>query len=113
MLNVYLEKFLPSALAALLVGVLLLNPLRWDWIQRASLLVAIVAVLIFATHTLSINSTAEADSKRSTLPEATSPKEAAPPGDTSTTGANSPAVSGHNNTFIYNQPAQNGRRKKQ
>jgi hypothetical protein len=54
MLSVFLEKFLPTIVGAILIGVVLVNPKRWDATQRLSLTIAIVAIVVFAVRTISL-----------------------------------------------------------
>jgi hypothetical protein len=54
MLGVFLEKFLPTFVGATLIGVILLNPKKWDATQRVSLTIAIVAIVVFAVRTISL-----------------------------------------------------------
>jgi len=95
MLNVFLEKYLPSIIGAVLIGVLLLNPKKWDGVQRVSLGIAGVAVLVFASRTLSIKNQApaQASSAAQTIAPTT--------GNATTGGDDSPAVTGSGNSFDY------------
>lgn len=51
-MSVFLEKFVLTALSAALIAVVLTNPMNFDITQRITLGVAIIALAIFAAHTL-------------------------------------------------------------
>lgn len=49
---VFLERFILPALATVLIGVILLNPLKLDFQQQASLAIAVIAIAYFVGHTV-------------------------------------------------------------
>ena len=90
---VFLERFVLTVLAAIVMGVVVLNPFKLDWHQRISLLVAVVALAYFVGRTVYVTKPPQA-------PQVVAPT-AAPhvSGNASTTGNNSPANTGDGNTF--------------
>jgi urea transporter len=48
---VFLERFVIPILATSVVTVILLNPFKWDWVQRTTLLVGIVFTAFFFAYT--------------------------------------------------------------
>jgi hypothetical protein len=48
----WLERYILPICAAVVVGLTILNPLKLDWQQRLSLLIAISAIAYFVGHTL-------------------------------------------------------------
>jgi hypothetical protein len=94
---IFLERFVLPIFAALMVGVILLNPLKFDMRQRTSLCIGVLALAYFVGHTLhkSRPSTDEPQSK----PEVV--QSAPESGDATTSGDNSPAVPGNGNTIVY------------
>jgi uncharacterized membrane protein len=86
---VFLERFILPALATVLIGVILLNPLKFDWQQQISLAIAVVALAYFVGHT--VHRTNEA---RDTLNPPTRIT-----GPATTSGPDSPAITGDGNTL--------------
>lgn len=95
-MSFFLERFVLVILAGSVITVLLLNPLKLDWRQRASLLVCVVSLAYFVGRTL--------EKQKSTLVSPTVPvlqNPAQASGDATTSGDQSPAVTGKDNTFTY------------
>jgi hypothetical protein len=94
---IFLERFVLTVLAGGVITLVILNPLKWDWQQRTSFLVVIVAAAYFVAHTLTL--------KKPTSSQAPAPAIEAPrkTGDAATTGPNSPAVTGDSNQIQYNE----------
>lgn len=93
-LPVFLEKFVLPVLAASVVALIVLNPLKWDWRQRISLFLGVLFLAYFVAYTL----------YKSTRKEVQSPAQVATPaptGPASTSGPESPAVTGGNNQIQY------------
>jgi hypothetical protein len=55
---VFSEKFLLPVLAALVGGVVILNPMKWDWQSRVALFVAIAAFAFLLSHQLHLRNEA-------------------------------------------------------
>jgi len=103
-LLIFLERFVLPILAALVVGIILLNPLKFDRAQQISLFLAVVCTAFFIGHT--INKKQQTNAVGPTQPAVTTPLEPQKPsGDAKTSGPNSPAVTGGVNSFTYEQPA--------
>jgi hypothetical protein len=49
---IFLERFVLPVLAAVVVGIVVLNPFNLDWPQRASLLGAVICLAYFVGHTV-------------------------------------------------------------
>jgi hypothetical protein len=49
---VVLERLFLPLLATLLVGLIILNPFKFDWQQQVSLSIAVVAIVYFVDHTI-------------------------------------------------------------
>jgi hypothetical protein len=49
---IFLERFVLPLLVAVVMGVCVFNPWKWDWHQRISLSVAAIAVAYFVGYTL-------------------------------------------------------------
>jgi hypothetical protein len=96
---VFLEKFVLPILAAAILTVIALNPFNLDSKQRISLLVAVVALAYFIGHTIykRVPGSGQPTPQAVEIPKRTT-------GDATTTGPNSPAVTGDNNKIIYGQP---------
>jgi hypothetical protein len=92
---IFLERYLLPVLATMTIGVILLNPFKFDRTQQITLAICIVALAYFVGHTLERN--------KSAAPQAAVPVAQTAPrsGDAITNGDNSPAVSGNGNTFEH------------
>jgi hypothetical protein len=88
---VFLERFVLPVLATAVITVIWLNPFRWDWQQRISLLLGVLFLAYFLGYT-SYKSTRTTASPRKT-------------GDAATSAPNSPAVTGDRNNIQYGQPS--------
>jgi|HubBroStandDraft_4_1064222.scaffolds.fasta_scaffold05398_8 phosphoglycerol transferase MdoB-like AlkP superfamily enzyme len=93
---VFLEKFVLPVLAASVVAVIVINPLKWDWRQRIALFMGVLFLAYFVAYTL----------YRSTPKETPTPVTVETPktGNATTSGANSPANTGNGNNFNNDQP---------
>jgi len=49
---IFLERFVLPVLATSVITVILLNPFKWDWRQRTSLFVAVIALAYFVGYSL-------------------------------------------------------------
>lgn len=91
---VFLEKFVLPVLAAFMLTVILLNPLKLDKPQRISLAIAVLAIAYFVGHTL--------ERSKATPAKSIDPVSAAPrSGAATTSGDQSPAQTGDGNTVEY------------
>lgn len=100
---VFLERFVLPVLAATLITVIIVNPLKMDWQQRTALIVAVVAVAYFVGHTLQRG---KGPTSPQTAITATAPTPLSKPsGDATTSGNASPAVTGNENTIKYQNEA--------
>jgi len=100
-LLIFLEKFVIPILVAL-VGIILINPLKFDRAQQISLFLAVVCLAYFFGHT--IHRIQQAKAFAPAQPAATAPLELLKPsGDAKTSGSDSPAVTGGVNNFTYDQ----------
>lgn len=99
---VFLEKFVLPVLTTLVVGVILLNPLKLDRAQRISLFVATVCAAYFIGHTIRKNQQVNASTPAQPA-FATPSEQQKTSGDAKTSGPNSPAVTGGVNSFTYDQ----------
>jgi hypothetical protein len=88
---VFLEKFVLPVLAAAVIAVIAINPLKLDWQQRISLSVGVLGLAWFAARTVYLNSRFEPPVNS---PVATSPVIAVPTSPTSnqTFGPQSPII---------------------
>ncbi len=94
---IFLERFVLPVLAAAVIAVIVLNPLKLDRQQRISLLVCVLASAYFVGYTLY---------KRNSVPtHGAAPMVGAPrrTGDATTNGSQSPAVTGDGNKINYAQ----------
>jgi len=94
---IFLEKFVLPVLAAGLITVVIVNPFKFDWHQRISLLVCILAAAYFVGYSLYKSKPAPTHGG---APVVDAPKKT---GDATTSGAQSPAVTGDKNKIIYDQ----------
>jgi hypothetical protein len=101
---VFLERFILPALATVLIGVILLNPLKFDWQRQVSLAIAVVALAYFVGRTVQAHNETRNSNK---APGATE-QQSTPPqtplhvsGPATTSGEGSPAVTGDGNTITY------------
>jgi hypothetical protein len=93
---VFLERFVLPLLATTLIGVIVINPLKFDGTQQVTLAIAIVALAFFVGHTV------HKTNKQATVKE---PVIQTPPSRSATTsGDDSPANTGDGNTFVYGDP---------
>jgi hypothetical protein len=84
---VFLERFVLPILVALVVGVCLFNPWKWDWHQRGSLFVGVVFLAYFFAYT-SYHGKAQVPSGQASTAATTS----AAPSVNTTTGPQSPIM---------------------
>jgi hypothetical protein len=94
---VFLERFVLPILAAIVMGVCMLNPWKWDWNQRISLGLSMIFLAYFFAYT-SYQSKSET-AKTPAVP-AQAPRIS---GDARTSGDNSPANTGDGNNFQSGQ----------
>jgi hypothetical protein len=100
-MDVFLERFVLTVLAASVVTLIVLNPFKFAWPQRASLLVAVVALAYFVGYTI--------EKRRIPVGQGLSAAPVQTPiktGDATTGGDMSPAVTGNGNTIQYSAPAE-------
>jgi hypothetical protein len=98
---VWIERFALAVLAALFVGIVIMNALKFDWIQRTGLGMGILGLSIFLAQTLYVSNKAKADTN--TPPQGEQKK---PEVQQSSQGATSPNTNivGNNNTVINGDP---------
>jgi hypothetical protein len=106
---VFLERFILPMLAAIAVGVVLINPMKFDIPQRISLAVAVLAFAYFVGHTLHRTKT-DFGSRPPSVPSAF--KEPSTTGDARTSGDQSPAIPGNGNSVEYKLPEPAGQAHK-
>ena len=113
----FLEKFIVPVLAVISGALIIYNPWKFDLRQRASLLIAIIAVAYFLSHSLHLRNeairTGSVGQSDKGFPsprvnEQTQPKAS---GNAVTTGSKSPAVTGDNNKFNYGQSPEPKKQK--
>jgi hypothetical protein len=108
---VFLERFIAPVLAIIAGAVILYNPLKYDWRQRISLLVAIFAVAYFVSHSLHVrNEAIRTGSAGQASQSSSSPVDGQGKprisGDATTYGNDSPAVTGDHNQVTYGEPQE-------
>ncbi len=101
---VFLERFILPALATVLIGVILLNPFKFDFQQQGALAIAVVALAYFVGHTVHLRNEATKPKVAPALVE----RQAEPvqpqthvSGPATTSGNNSPAITGDGNSVTY------------
>jgi len=65
--QLWLERYILPICAAIVFGITILNPLRLDWQQRASLIITISALAYFVAHTLHRTKLADAGDSAKTI----------------------------------------------
>jgi hypothetical protein len=95
---IFLEKFILPILAACVVTIILVNPMKFDKRQRVSLLIVVLALAYFTAHTVSMRKAAETQTPAPTTVTHTT-------GSATTSGAQSPAITGPGNTVTYGTPS--------
>lgn len=105
---VFVEKIVLPVLAAVVMGLILLNPLKFDWPQRISLFIAVVAVAYFLSHTLHLRSESLRLSQQAPI---STPARDQSTGNAATTGTKSPAVTGNDNKITYQEPSDTDKKK--
>jgi hypothetical protein len=101
---IFLERFVLPALAAIMIGVLLINPLKLDRSQQISLGICVLAFAFFVGHTLHKSKSPTVALPPLIVQEASpSERDRSQAGAPSTSGSDSPAVTGNGNTFNYQQ----------
>ena len=93
---VFIERFVLPILAAIVMGGCVLNPWKWDWTQRISLILSMIFLAYFFAYT-SYQGGSET-TKTPVVPATTRVS-----GDARTTGDNSPANTGDGNSFQSDQ----------
>jgi hypothetical protein len=94
---VFLERFVLPLLATTLIGVIVINPLKFDGTQQITLAIAIVALAFFVGHT--VHKTNRQPAVKESVIRTPPSRSAA------TSGDKSPANSGDGNTFVYGDSA--------
>jgi hypothetical protein len=101
-LPVFLERFVLPVLAAVVITVIVLNPFKFDWQQRVSLLLGVLLLAYFVGHTIHRG--------RSQSGPANPPTTASKTGDATTAGDRSPAITGDGNKVTYEDTSNSGKR---
>ncbi|HEV2304171.1 MAG TPA: hypothetical protein VGR93_01500 [Candidatus Acidoferrales bacterium] len=105
---IFLEKVVLAVLVAIMTTLLFVNPWKFDWWQRGSLLVAAFAVAFFISYTLYRHN--ESIRTGQTAPiSAPSPTQAT--GNATTSGSKSPAVTGNDNNITYGRTSNSHKKK--
>jgi hypothetical protein len=91
---IFFQRFILPILCFLVTGLCLLNPWKWDWQQRVSLILGVTFIAYFFAYT---SSRIKPDSAQSIAPIIRKT------GDATTSGSNSPANTGDENTFQNDQ----------
>jgi hypothetical protein len=95
---IFLERFVLPVCATLMIGVILLNPMKMDLQQRVSLGIGVLAIAYFVGHSLQRNKLLE--QAKPPIVQPTPPTT----GNATTTGNQSPAVTGNGNGVVYEAP---------
>ena len=106
-MSVFLERFVLPILAAVVMGVIMLNPLKFDWHQRISLLIAVVAFAYFVGRTIHVGHATHQQPPSVAVPAGPSHTS----GSATTTGNNSPANTGDGNTITIDTPTPSPKAK--
>src|SRR5277367_894400 len=101
---IFLERFVLPILAAVVTGVCLFNPWKWDWHQRASLFVGVVSLAYFFAYT---SYRIKPETTQTSAPAIEAPKKT---GNATTSGDNSPAVTSDGNNITYDQSTHPGKK---
>jgi hypothetical protein len=103
---VFLEKVAIPIIVGVVTTILLVNPMKIDWQSRISVFVALLALGYFISHQLHLRN----ESIRTAVKPSTVSTDAPPPtppphvsGPASTTGPDSPAVTGDGNSVTYDE----------
>jgi hypothetical protein len=92
---IFLERFVLPVLATAVIVLIVLNQLKLDLQQRIALLVGVLAFAYLIGYSLT-----KGKSVATQTPMAEAPSKS---GDATTSGSNSPGVTGNGNTFQYDQ----------
>jgi len=95
---IWIERFGLPVLVAVLVGAVIFNVLKMDWLQKTGLGMAILGLSLFLSQTVYLSNKAKADTD--TSPPQGEPKK--PDIQQQSKGANSPNIVGNNNTVTIN-----------
>jgi membrane protein implicated in regulation of membrane protease activity len=108
---IFLERFVLPILAALVTGICLLNPWKWDWQQRFSLFLGVVFLAYFFAYTSyrSKPATAQVPAPQTPAPVIVSTQKT---GDATANGDNSTANTGNGNTITVNNLSHPGKKPK-
>jgi hypothetical protein len=87
---IFLERFILPLLLAVVMGVCVFNPWKWDLHQRISLSVAAIALAYFVSHSLTKG--------KPTVPPLAGSAETAQPSVNTTTGPQSPIMPNNSGT---------------
>ena len=110
-MSIFIERFLLTVLAGLLLtGILLNNPIKFDGIQRVSLGIAIVALAVFSSRTVERIKSTPQDQQHAPSTPISPPPQAT--GSATTSGPDSPAITGHDNQVQYAQPQKQAKPEK-
>jgi hypothetical protein len=94
---IFLERFVLTVLATLMVAIMTLNPLHWDLMQQVGAVVVLVGLALFCAGT--------AHRMNRPLLEPAAASQERRSGPASSTGDQSPANTGDGNTFKYDGAA--------
>jgi hypothetical protein len=97
---IFLERFILPMLATGVIAVIVLNPFKFDWHQRAGLLLVVAGLAYFVARTVQLEN-------RPSPPQSKSEESGgSSTGPASTSGPNSPATTGNGNKIEYGAPAE-------
>jgi len=106
--HVFLEKVAIPIIVGGGTTILLVNPMKFDWPSRISVFIALLALGYFISHQVHLRN--EAIRTGAGPPTLSTEMPSAPPthgsGAASTAGADSPAVTGDENTVTYGEGAK-------
>lgn len=94
---IFVERFVLTVLAALVVTVMTVNPLRWELIQQVGAIIVLVGLAVFCAGSVHRMNPAS--------PPPAADSRGRSSGPASSTGDRSPANTGDGNTFNYDTPA--------
>jgi hypothetical protein len=100
---VFLEKFLLPVLVTVGSAILVVNPMKFDWQSRISLFVGLLAIGYFVSHQLHLRNEAL---RAGTPPPSSSASPIQISGPASTSGDQSPAITGDGNKTQYSKPVK-------
>jgi hypothetical protein len=109
---VFLEKVLLPVLVTVGSAILVVNPMKFDWQSRISLFVGILAIGYFVSHQLHVRNEGIRAGTTPAGPSITTLPPAHISGPASTSGEQSPAVTGDGNKIEYEPSSESPNKSK-